>query len=69
MALPASITDELLATLTAQVAADEGLGDYKMLEVYTGEVLTTLPQSSPADIVGAVAAAPWCWSTTPRSST
>ena len=52
MTLPASITDELLSTLTGRVAASGG-DTWKLQEVYTGEVITALPQSSPADIAGA----------------
>ena len=46
---PASITDELLDRITARVVSSGG-GDWKLTEVYTGEVITTLPQSSPEDI-------------------
>ncbi len=52
MTLPASITDDLLATLTGRVAASGG-DTWKLQEVYTGEVITALPQSSPADIKAA----------------
>jgi succinate-semialdehyde dehydrogenase/glutarate-semialdehyde dehydrogenase len=53
---PASITDELLEALTARVVSSGG-GVWKLTEVYTGEVITTLPQSSPADIETAFARA------------
>jgi aldehyde dehydrogenase (NAD+)/succinate-semialdehyde dehydrogenase/glutarate-semialdehyde dehydrogenase len=46
---PASLTDELLDSLTARVVSSGG-GVWKLTEVYTGEVITTLPQSSPEDI-------------------
>lgn len=53
---PASITDELLDRITSQVASSGG-GVWKLTEVYTGEVITTLPQSSPEDIENAFARA------------
>ncbi len=43
---PATLTDELLDRITAQVVSTGG-GVWKLTEVYTGEVITTLPQSSP----------------------
>ena len=46
---PATLTDELLDRITARVVSTGG-GVWKLTEVYTGEVITTLPQSSPADI-------------------
>jgi succinate-semialdehyde dehydrogenase/glutarate-semialdehyde dehydrogenase len=46
---PESITDELLERLTARVVSSGG-AVWKLTEVYTGEVITTLPQSTPADI-------------------
>jgi len=49
MSLPASITDDLLAKLTGMVASSGG-ATYKLTEVYTGEVITALPQSSQQDI-------------------
>jgi succinate-semialdehyde dehydrogenase / glutarate-semialdehyde dehydrogenase len=54
MSLPASITDDLLSRLTGLVASSGG-DTYKMTEVYTGEVITALPQSSAADIERAFA--------------
>ena len=54
MSLPASITDELLTRLTNLVASSGG-ETYKMTEVYTGEVITALPQSSEQDIADAFA--------------
>ena len=56
MSLPASITDELLSRLTNLVASSGG-ETYKMTEVYTGEVITALPQSSEKDIADAFAEA------------
>ena len=53
---PASITDELLERLTSQVVSTGG-GVWKLTEVYTGEVITALPQSTPADIETAFARA------------
>ena len=53
---PTSITDDLLERLTAQVAATGG-GVWKLTEVYTGEVITALPQSTPEDIERAFARA------------
>ena len=53
---PASLTEELLDSLTARVVSSGG-GVWKLTEVYTGEVITTLPQSSPEDIEGAFAQA------------
>src|SRR6195952_5491955 len=49
---PATLTDELLDRITARVVSTGG-GVWKLTEVYTGEVITTLPQSSPEDIVNA----------------
>ena len=53
---PASITDELLDRITARVVSTGG-GVWKLTEVYTGEVITALPQSTPADIETAFARA------------
>ncbi len=53
---PASINDELLDRITAQVVSSGG-GVWKLTEVYTGEVITTLPQSTPEDIETAFARA------------
>ncbi|HNA98528.1 MAG TPA: succinic semialdehyde dehydrogenase [Marmoricola sp.] len=52
MALPASITDELLDRLTSRVSGSTD-NTWKLTEVYTGEVITELPQSTPADIEAA----------------
>ncbi len=46
---PASITDAFLQQLVARVPSTAG-GTWKLTEVYTGEVLVELPQSTPADI-------------------
>ncbi|GAA1926583.1 succinic semialdehyde dehydrogenase [Nocardioides marmoribigeumensis] len=54
MSLPVSIDDALLARLTGAIAAD-GASTYKLTEVYTGELICELPQSSPADIEQAYA--------------
>src|SRR3954451_17277224 len=53
---PATLTDELLDRITARVVSTGG-GVWKLTEVYTGEVITTLPQSTPADIETAFARA------------
>ncbi len=53
---PESITDALLESLVARVPSTSG-GTWKLTEVYTGEVLVELPQSTPADIEAAYAAA------------
>jgi succinate-semialdehyde dehydrogenase/glutarate-semialdehyde dehydrogenase len=54
MSLPASIDEELLTRLTNLVASSGG-DTYKLTEVYTGEVITALPQSSAEDIAEAFA--------------
>ncbi len=51
---PASLTDEFLQRLVARVPSTSG-GTWKLTEVYTGEVLVDLPQSTPADIETAFA--------------
>jgi succinate-semialdehyde dehydrogenase/glutarate-semialdehyde dehydrogenase len=48
-ARPASLTPELLASLVSRVPGT-GTTPWELTEVYTGEVLVELPQSSPADI-------------------
>ena len=53
---PASITDAFLEKLVARVPSTAG-GTWKLTEVYTGEVLVELPQSTPADIEPAFATA------------
>src|SRR6478609_9470922 len=46
---PASITDAFLQKLVERVPSTSG-GTWKLTEVYTGEVLVELPQSTPEDI-------------------
>ncbi|WP_193613375.1 succinic semialdehyde dehydrogenase [Nocardioides lijunqiniae] len=53
---PASITDAFLQRLVARIPSTSG-GTWKLTEVYTGEVLVELPQSTPADIERAFATA------------
>jgi aldehyde dehydrogenase (NAD+)/succinate-semialdehyde dehydrogenase/glutarate-semialdehyde dehydrogenase len=53
---PASITSALLEQLTAMVASSGGT-TYAHTEVYTGEPITALPQSSQADVERAYAEA------------
>lgn len=53
---PASITDAFLEKLVARVPSTSG-GTWKLTEVYTGEVLVELPQSTPEDIERAFATA------------
>lgn len=53
---PASITDDLLQRLVSRVPSTAG-GTWKLTEVYTGEVLVELPQSTPADVEAAYATA------------
>ena len=53
---PASVTDELVESITARVVSSGG-GVHKLTEVYTGEVIAALPQSTPADIETAFARA------------
>ncbi|MBB3042152.1 succinic semialdehyde dehydrogenase [Nocardioides soli] len=53
---PASLTDEFLQGLVARVPSSSG-ASWKLTEVYTGELLVELPQSTPADIERAFAAA------------
>ncbi|MCW2793064.1 MAG: Aldehyde dehydrogenase, partial [Nocardioides sp.] len=53
---PASVTDAFLQQLVARVPSTSG-GTWKLTEVYTGEVLVELPQSTPEDIEGAFSAA------------
>ena len=43
---PASLTDDFLAELVARVPSTSG-GTWKLTEVYTGDVLVELPQSTP----------------------
>ncbi len=53
--LPASLTDQFLNRLVSRVPSTSG-GTWKLTEVYSGEVLIELPQSTPADIEAAFAA-------------
>lgn len=53
---PASITDAFLERLVARVPSTSG-GTWKLTEVYTGDLLVELPQSTPADIEAAFATA------------
>ncbi len=53
---PASVTEEFLQRLVSRVPSTAG-GTWKLTEVYTGEVLVELPQSTPADIEAAAATA------------
>ncbi|MCD4526490.1 succinic semialdehyde dehydrogenase [Nocardioides sp. cx-173] len=53
---PASVTDAFLQRLVSRVPSTSG-GTWKLTEVYTGEVLVELPQSTPPDIESAFAAA------------
>ncbi|MDQ4054812.1 MAG: aldehyde dehydrogenase family protein, partial [Actinomycetota bacterium] len=53
---PASITDAFLQKLVSRVPSTAG-GTWKLTEVYTGDVLVELPQSTPADIEQAFATA------------
>ena len=53
---PASITDAFLEKLVARVPSTSG-GTWKLTEVYAGDVLVELPQSTPADIESAFATA------------
>ena len=56
VARPASITDAFLRGLVARVPSS-GAAPWPLTEVYTGEKLVDLPQSSPADIEEAFARA------------
>ena len=55
-ARPASVTDDLLRQLVSRVPSSSG-AVWELTEVYTGEVLVGLPQSTPADIEHAFAEA------------
>jgi succinate-semialdehyde dehydrogenase/glutarate-semialdehyde dehydrogenase len=64
---PASVTDAFLRQLVARVPGSSG-STWKLTEVYTGEVLVELPQSTPTDIEKAFAtarAAQRQWAATP----
>jgi aldehyde dehydrogenase (NAD+)/succinate-semialdehyde dehydrogenase/glutarate-semialdehyde dehydrogenase len=51
---PASVTDDFLRKLVARVPSSDG-GSWKLTEVYSGELLVELPQSTEADIERAFA--------------
>ncbi len=53
---PATLTDDFLRSLVARVPSTAG-GTHKLTEVYSGEVLVELPQSTPTDIEAAYDAA------------
>lgn len=53
---PATLTDDFLRGLVARVPGGDG-ATWKLIEVYTGELLVELPQSTPADIERAFATA------------
>jgi len=53
---PASVTDDFVSELVARVPSTSG-GTWKLTEVYTGDVLVELPQSTPEDVADAFAAA------------
>lgn len=53
---PASVTDDFLAQLVSRVPGSSG-ATWQLTEVYTGEILVELPQSTPADIEQAYATA------------
>ncbi|MEI2714325.1 MAG: succinic semialdehyde dehydrogenase [Nocardioides sp.] len=53
---PASLTDAFLQSLVARVPSTAG-GTWKLTEVYTGDLLVELPQSTPEDISAAYARA------------
>src|SRR5947208_7621312 len=53
---PASVTDAFLRQLVARVPGSAG-ATWKLTEVYTGDVLAELPQSTPSDIEQAFATA------------
>jgi succinate-semialdehyde dehydrogenase / glutarate-semialdehyde dehydrogenase len=64
---PASVTDEFLRQLVERVPGSSG-DTWKLTEVYTGDLLVELPQSTPADIEAAYAtarAAQRQWAATP----
>ncbi|WP_232678206.1 succinic semialdehyde dehydrogenase [Nocardioides sp. R-C-SC26] len=50
LARPASVTDDLLKRLVARVASDGSRAPWALTEVYTGQTLVELPQSTEADI-------------------
>jgi aldehyde dehydrogenase (NAD+)/succinate-semialdehyde dehydrogenase/glutarate-semialdehyde dehydrogenase len=54
MSLPATLTDALLSELTGMIRSTGG-ETHKLVEVFTGEIITALPQSTPADVEAAYA--------------
>src|SRR5690349_22006517 len=66
---PASLTDAFLTSLVSRVQGTSPT-PWKLTEVYTGEVLVELPQSTPEDIERAYAearTAQKAWAATPLS--
>jgi acyl-CoA reductase-like NAD-dependent aldehyde dehydrogenase len=53
---PSTVTKELLAELVSQVASSGELKPWPLTEVFTGDLVVELPQSTPEDIKLAVAA-------------
>lgn len=67
MSRPVTVTDELVNRLVSRVVSTSG-NTWKLTEVYTGDLLVELPQSSPADVVTAADAARQAqeqWAATP----
>ena len=60
LARPASVTDAFLRQLVARVPGSSG-ATWKLTEVYTGDVLVELPQSTPEDIERAMFALMGKW--------
>ncbi|MBF4161509.1 succinic semialdehyde dehydrogenase [Nocardioides acrostichi] len=54
---PASVTDELVRRLVRRVSSDDSSAPWPLTEVYTGDHVVDLPQSTPHDIERAFAAA------------
>ncbi|UDY22229.1 succinic semialdehyde dehydrogenase [Nocardioides sp. Kera G14] len=64
---PGTLSDSLLRQLVARVPSTAG-GTWKLTEVYTGEVLVELPQTTPDDVIAAAGkarAAQKQWAATP----
>ncbi len=53
---PSTLTDAFLERLVARVPSTSG-GSWKLTEVYTGDLLVELPQSTPEDVAAAYATA------------
>lgn len=65
---PTTITDAFLAKLVGRVVSDGSRAPWRLTEVYTGEHLVDLPQSSEADVAAAYVAArraQRAWAATP----